>query len=94
MLARLKILILKCIISLCDDYGVNANEIWMHGSWFYTAQYGVFSDSGKALQRSPPDNLTRWISHSKYFTRKGIGKVSRSVQAYAYSVFTSQVQAR
>ena len=22
--------------SVCDNYGVNSDEIWMNGSWFYT----------------------------------------------------------
>ena len=41
-------------------------------------------------------NLTQWIiTQSKGFTKKGIGKVSKSVRAYVYSVsvFTSQFQA-
>ena len=54
-----------------------------------------FFDGGKATQRSLPDNLTqRIISKSRDFTGKGIGKVSRSVQAYVYSVLTSQGKAR
>lgn len=42
------------------------------------------------------NNLTQWIiTQSKGFTKKGIGKVSKSVRAYVYSVsvFTSQFQA-
>ena len=34
------------------------------------------------------------MTQSKVFTRNGIEKISRSVRAYVYSVFTSQVQAR
>ena len=26
--------------SICDDYGVNPDERWMHGNWFYTTDYG------------------------------------------------------
>ena len=49
----------------------------------------------KATERSPHDNLTRWIiTQSKCFTRKGIDQISRSVRAYVYLVLTSQVQAR
>ena len=48
----------------------------------------------KATERSPPDNLTRWIiTQSKAFT-KGIEKISRYVRAYVYLVLTSEVQAR
>ena len=28
--------------SLCDDYGVDANETWMHEDWFYTIDYAIF----------------------------------------------------
>ena len=81
--------------SICDDYGVDANETWMYGDWFYTADYAIFGHEVKATKRSPPDNLTRWIiAQSKGFTRKGIEKTSRSVRAYVYLVLTSQVQAR
>ena len=81
--------------SICDDYGIDADEKWMHGDWFYTTGYGVFGHEVKATKRSPPDNLTRWIiTQSKGFTRKGIEKISRPVRAYVYLVLTSQVQAR
>ena len=45
--------------SVCDDYGVDADETWMHGDWFYTTDYGIFGHEVKATERSPPDNLTR-----------------------------------
>ena len=81
--------------SIYDYYGVDADETWMHGDWFYTTDYGIFGHAVKATERSPPDNLTRWIiTRSKGFTRKGIEQISRSVRAYAYLVLTSQVQAR
>ena len=81
--------------SICDKYGLDADETWMHGDWFYTTDYGIFGHEVKATERSPPDNLTRWIiTKSKGFTRKGIEKISRSVSAYVYLVFTSQVQVR
>ena len=67
----------------------------MHGDWFYTIDYAIFGHEVKATERSPPDNLTRWIiTQSKGFTKKGIQKTSRSVRAYVYLVLTSQVQAR
>ena len=57
--------------SLCDDYGVDVNEIWMYGDWFYTTDYAIFGQEVKATERSPPDNLTRWIiTQSKGFTKK------------------------
>ena len=37
----------------------------------------------------------RWIiTQSKYFTRQGIEKISRSVMVYVYLVLSSQAQAR
>ena len=67
----------------------------MYGDWFYTTDYAIFGHEAKATERSPPDNLTRWIiTQSKGFTRKSIEQISRSVRAYVYLVLTSQVQAR
>ena len=81
--------------SVYDDYDVNSDETWMHGDWFCTTDYGIFGHEVKAIGRSPPDNLTRWIiTQSRGFKRKGIEKISRSVRAYVYLVLTSQVQAR
>ena len=59
--------------SVCDQYGVNPDETWMYGDWFYTTDYGIFGHEVKATERSPPDNHIRWIIlWSKGFTRKGI----------------------
>ena len=81
--------------SICDGYGVDANETWMYGNWFYTTGDAVSGHEVKATETSPPDNLTRWIiTQSKGFIRKGIEKISRSERAYIYLVLTSQVQAR
>ena len=79
--------------SVCDDYGVDANETWMHGDWFYTTDYAVFGHEVKATERSLPDNLNRYvITQSKGFTRKGIEQISKSVRAYVCLVLISQVQ--
>ena len=76
--------------SICDNYGVNADETWMHGDWFYTTDYGIFGHEVKATERSPPVNVTRWIiRRSRGFTKKGIKKISRSVRVYVYLVLTS-----
>ena len=67
----------------------------MFEDWFYIADYATFAHNIKATERSPPDNLTRWIStQSKGFTTKGIEKISRSVMVYVYLVLSSQVKAR
>ena len=44
--------------SVCDQYGVNPDETWMYGEWFYATGYGIFGHEVKATERSPPDNLT------------------------------------
>ena len=44
--------------SVCDDYGVTADETWMHKDWFYMTDYGIFGHEVKATERSPADNLT------------------------------------
>ena len=81
--------------SLCDDYSIDPSETWMDGDWFYTTDYAIFSHEGKATERSPTDNLTRWIIlQSKGFTRNGIEQISRFVRAYVYLVLTSQIEAR
>ena len=81
--------------STCDDYGVDPTETWMYGDWFYTTDFAIFGHNAKVTERSPSDDLTRWIiTQSKGFTRNGIEKISRSVRIYVYLVLTSQVQAR
>ena len=81
--------------SIRDDYGVNPDETRMYGYWFYMTDYGIFSHEVKAAERSPSDNLTRWIiTRSKDFTIRGIEQISRSVKAYVYLVLTSQTQTR
>ena len=94
--SKVKIAYIKsAYYSTCNDYGVDADETWMHGDWFYTTGYGIFGNEVKDTKRSQPDNLTRWvITQSKGFTRKGIDKISRSVRAYVYLVLICQVQAR
>ena len=65
------------------------------GEWFYTTDYAIFGHEVKATERSPPDNLKRWIiTQSKGFTRKSIEKISRSMMAYVYLVLSSQAEAR
>ena len=81
--------------SLCDNYGVDADETCMYGDWFYTTDYAIFGPQVKETERSPPGNLTRWIiAQSKCFIKKGIEQISRSVRTYVYIVLTSQAQAR
>ena len=45
--------------SICDGYGVDADETWMHGDWFHTTGYDIFGHEVKATKTL--DSLTRWI---------------------------------
>ena len=81
--------------AICSDYGVNPNETWMYGDWFYMTSYVIFTTESKATKRSPPDHVGRWVNtRSRGLTRKGIEKISRSVRTNVYLVLTSHVQAR
>ena len=96
-LARLKMITrgVQTTVSVTDQYGVNPDETWMYGEWFYMTDDGIYGHEVKATEGSPPDSLTRWIiRQSKGFSRKGIEKITRSVMAYAYLVLSSQAQAR
>ena len=67
---------------ICNDYGINPNETWIHGDWFYMTSYAIFTTESKAIKRSPPDDVGRWvITRSRGLTRKDIEKISRSVTA-------------
>ena len=67
----------------------------MHDDWFYTTDYAIFGHEVKATEKSPPDNLTRWIiTQLKGFRKKDIEQISRSVRAYVYLVLTCQAQAK
>ena len=68
--------------AICKDYGVNPNETWMYGDWFYTTSYAIFTTELKATKSSPSDDVGRWIiTRSRSLTRKDIEKISRSVRA-------------
>ena len=34
--------------SICDEYGIDGNESWMYGDWFYKTGYGIFGHEIKA----------------------------------------------
>ena len=86
--------------TICREYGVDPNEVWMTGDWYYTASYGIFggyetNHPYKKTSKAPPNNLARWIMPTSHgFTKKGLLKISQSVRGYVYLVLTSQVQAR
>ena len=61
--------------SICDDYGVDLTQTCMYGDWFYTTYHAIFGHEVKGRERSPRDNLTRWIMiQSKGFTKKALNK--------------------
>ena len=77
---------------ICDDYGVNTNEIWTNGDWFYSVSYTNFGYGGKATQSLPQDSIACWtITKSE---GRDIGKRCRSMWAYIYLVLISRVQAK
>ena len=45
--------------SICDDYGVNPDETWMHWDRFYTMDHGIFGHEVKPTEKSSLDNLTQ-----------------------------------
>ena len=48
----------------------------MNCDWFYTTVYVVYLDSTETKKRSPPDNLTPWITiQSASFKRKGTEEI-------------------
>ena len=48
----------------------------MNCDWFYSTVYVVYLDGTKTKKRSPPDNLTPWITiQSASFKRKGTEEI-------------------
>ena len=42
--------IISAYYGIYDDYGVNQNETWMYGDWFYTTHYAIFTLELKATK--------------------------------------------
>ena len=84
VLAKLKILISKVRIAVFVMIMVLVRMRYGSMKIDFIRQYiAFFGDDEKATQRSPADNLTKWIiTQSKDFIGKCIGKFSRSVRAY------------
>lgn len=62
----------------------------MNGNWFDSLVYGSFSKGLKVARSSSPENRPQMIiTQSKDFTKKGIVKIRKSVQAYDYLIPTS-----
>ena len=79
--------------SICDDYRIDANGIWMDGDKSYKPVYGTITGGAKAKTKSLPDILTQWkITHSNVFNNKFVKKGSKSVWKHAGLLLSSQVQ--
>ena len=55
--------------SICDDYGVDADETWIYGDWFYRTDYAIFDHEVKATERSQT-TLHDGSLHSQKFLLK------------------------
>ena len=70
--------------STCDDYGVDADETWMYGDWFYTIDYGIFGHEVMATKSSQPDNLTRWIiTQSKVLQERVLKRQAECIHLFS-----------
>ena len=61
--------------SICDDYGVDADETWMYEDWFYTIDYAFFGHEVKATERSPQTTLHDGSLHSEKVLQKKTLKI-------------------
>ena len=79
-------------LKICEDYGVPDNPMRYRDEKFYWSyQRGI----GWPDDYLGPDSMTRWIIETSVgFTDIGLLRVSESVRAYAYSIFSSQASAR
>ena len=77
---------------ICEDYRVPNNPMKYRDEKFYwTYQHGI----GWPDDYIGPDSMTWWIiEKSVGFTDVGLLKISESVRAYAYLIFSSQASAR
>ena len=79
-------------LKICEDYGVPNNPMrYRDENFYWTYQCGVsWSDDYIG-----PDSTTWWIiEKSVGFTDVGLLRISESVRAYAYLIFSSQASAR
>ena len=79
-------------LKICEDYGVPNNPMKHRDEKFYwTYQSGV----GWPNDYFGPDSMTRWIiKKSQCFTDIGLLRISESIRAYAFLIFSSQASAR
>ena len=79
-------------LKICEDYGVPNDPMRYRDEKFYwTYQHGVSWPNDYIGQ----DSMTRWIIETSVgFTDVGLLRISESVRAYAYLIFSSQASAR
>ena len=78
---------------LCDDYGVNRNDLFIRGDWYYSNQGNFTDDDMKEITNSVKNNYCRYM----LYTSEGLNnlvKISESIRTYTYLMITSQVASK
>ena len=69
--AMLRMLTLKVHITVSVMTGVDADETWMHGDWFYTTDYSIIGHEVKARKVSTRQSYTMDNYTVQRFHKKG-----------------------
>ena len=85
--------------AICNEYGVNPNNLWLTGDWMYTNNNANFFDNGntttKSTTKPPSSDYSRWIMPtSNGLTYKALNLLSDSVRGYVYLLLSAQSGAR
>ena len=78
---------------LCDDYGVNRNDLFIRGDWYYSNQGNFTDDDMKEITNSVKNNYCRYM----LYTSEGLNnlvKISESIRTYTYLMIASQVASK
>ena len=81
--------------NVCFKYGVNPDNVWLAGKWFYSTQ-GLFIHDGKEATKYThfSNDYSRWIMpKSEGLTYEALNLLSDSVRAYVYLLLASQASA-
>ena len=82
--------------NVCFKYGVNPDNVWLAGKWFYSTQ-GLFTHDGKEATKYThfSNDYSRWIMpKSEGLTYEALNLLSDSVRAYVYLLLSSQASAK
>ena len=82
--------------NVCFRYGVNPDNVWLAGKWFYSTQ-GLFTHGGKEATKYThfSNDYSRWIMpQSEGLTYEALNLLSDSVRAYVYLLLSSQASAK